>query len=81
VPGIDGTVTGNILARLVTTPVSVEIGGMQAEVLFAGAAPELVNGVMQINVRIPEGAPSGNVPVVVTVGSVSSQAGVTVAVR
>jgi uncharacterized protein (TIGR03437 family) len=80
-PGIDGTVTGNILATLVTTPVTVEIGGIQAEVLFAGAAPGLVNGVMQINARIPGGVPSGNVPVIVTVGSVSSQAGVTVAVR
>ncbi len=63
-------------------PVEVKIGGAEAEVLYAGAAPGLVVGLLQVNVRVPEGAPSGNaVPVMLTVGTASSQPGVTMAVR
>ena len=63
-------------------PVSVKIGGLDAEVQYAGAAPGLVVGLLQVNVRVPVNAPSGNaVPVVLTVGSASSQPGVTLAVR
>jgi uncharacterized protein (TIGR03437 family) len=35
-------------------PVSVRIGGVGADVLYAGAAPGLVSGVLQINVRVPQ---------------------------
>jgi uncharacterized protein (TIGR03437 family) len=69
-----------MLAKLVL-PVSVQIDGLDAEVLFAGAAPELVSGVMQINARVPEGVRSGEVAVVVRVGSRTSQPDVTVSVR
>ena len=43
-------------------------------------APGIVAGVMQVNVTVPLGA-LGVVPVVVTVGGVASQPGVTVVVR
>ncbi len=63
-------------------PVTVKIGGAEAEVLYAGAAPGLVVGLLQVNVRVPENAPSGNaVPVALTVGTASSQPGVTMAVK
>jgi uncharacterized protein (TIGR03437 family) len=63
-------------------PVSVTIGGQVAQILYAGGAPGEVAGLMQINVQIPDGVQAGNaVPVVVKVGGVSSQAGVTIAVR
>ena len=62
-------------------PVAVTIGGQAATVQYAGQAPYAVAGVMQINAQIPSGVQAGNaVPVVVQVGSVSTQAGVTVAV-
>ena len=49
---------------------------------YVGGAPGTVAGVMQINVQIPSGIQTGNaVPVVVQVGGVSSQPGVTIAVR
>ena len=63
-------------------PVSVKFGGVPAEVLYAGAAPEMVAGVLQINARVPVGFPSRTaIPVVVTVGGASSQANVTIATK
>jgi uncharacterized protein (TIGR03437 family) len=62
-------------------PVSVTIGGRNADVLYAGAAPNQVAGVFQANAKVPEDSPVGNVEVAVTVGSARSQTGLTVAVR
>ena len=73
----DGALAG---ASRIVAPVTVTVGGETAEVLYAGSAPGLVAGVMQINVRLPVGLGAGPQPVVVTVGSASSPAGVTVAV-
>ena len=63
-------------------PVSVRIGGRPAVVEYAGSAPGLVAGVIQINARIPSDAPTGpNVPIEIQIGSNTSQLGVTVAVQ
>jgi uncharacterized protein (TIGR03437 family) len=62
--------------------VRVRIGGQEAEVLYAGSAPGLVTGVLQVNCRIPGGVDSGYaIPVVLSVGDVSSSATVTLAVQ
>ena len=64
-----------------TDPVSVTMNGAPSEILYAGPAPGFV-GLMQINARIPSGfVPSGDLPVVLQIGSASSQPGVTIAVR
>ncbi len=76
----DGEVTGANLSDVVL-PVTAQVGGVNAKVLYAGSAPGLVAGAMQINVQIPAGTPSGNVPVTITINGVTSQAGVTVSVR
>lgn len=60
--------------------VTVTIGGKPADILYAGAAPELA-GIIQINARVPSATKPGAEPVVVTIGSVNSQPGVTVAVK
>ncbi len=53
-------------------PVALLVGGVGAELLFAGAAPGMV-GVLQINARLPgDYLPRGRTPVMLTVGSVSS---------
>lgn len=45
-------------------PVHVYIYGEKAEILYAGAAPTLVAGVLQVNVPVPAGVPTGrSVPV------------------
>jgi uncharacterized protein (TIGR03437 family) len=63
-------------------PVSARIGGLAAQVLYAGVAPGLITGVLQINVAVPMGVSPGNaVPVEITIGGATSPAGVTVAVQ
>lgn len=62
--------------------IEARIGGQEAEVVWAGGAPGQLAGLMQVNVRIPIGAPAGGaVPIELRAGGVSSQAGVTLAVR
>lgn len=82
-PGLDGATT-SIVAPLLPQPllpVTVQIGGEDAQVNYAGAAVSFVAGVLQVNVQIPQDAPSGNLPVVLQVGNASSQPGVTVAIE
>jgi uncharacterized protein (TIGR03437 family) len=62
-------------------PVSVRVAGIPVEVTYAGLAPGLYAGMLQLNVRLPEDIPSGNLPVVLTVGNATSQSNVTVAVK
>jgi uncharacterized protein (TIGR03437 family) len=76
----DGQISGAPLANPLL-PVTVKIGGIDAEVLYAGAAPSLVAGVMQVNVRVPAQAPMGAaVAVEVTVGERASQSDVVMAI-
>ncbi len=63
-------------------PVSVLIGGQPAEILYAGAAPGFVAGLMQINLRIPATAPTGDaIPITLRVGEATSRSGVTLSLR
>jgi uncharacterized protein (TIGR03437 family) len=53
--------------------VSVTIGGVPAQVQYAGSAPGLISGVLKVSVVVPDDAPSGSaIPVVLTVGTVDS---------
>jgi|GEM_PF-1555677 len=77
---VDGAINASSFPKP-KEPITVRIGGKDAEVIYGGAAPGLVAGVFQINVRIPEGVAAGNAPVVVMVGRATSSPEVTVAVR
>ena len=77
--GVDGKPASAPLPQPLA-PVSVTVGGIPAQVQYAGGAPGLLAGIMQVNVAIPQGL-SGVLPVVLTVGGVSSQPGITVVVR
>jgi uncharacterized protein (TIGR03437 family) len=60
--------------------VGLTIGGYAAQLLYAGPAPGFP-GLMQINAQVPAGFLGPGVqPVVLTIGSVASQSGVTLAV-
>jgi uncharacterized protein (TIGR03437 family) len=78
-PGVDGKIGAAPLPRPLAQ-VAVLLGGVAAEVQYAGGAPGVVAGVMQVNAVLPLGL-SGNVPVLLIVGGTQSQSGVTVAVR
>jgi uncharacterized protein len=72
---IFGTGIGNDL------PVRVTIGGHNAEVLYAGPAPGLVEGVAQVNARVPAEVSVESVPIVLWVGGRASGSAVRLAVR
>ena len=84
--GVDGKIAAGLPLPSPLLPVTVLVGGPQgvgknAAVLYAGAAPTLVAGVMQVNIVIPVDATSGNVPISFAVGGVSSGEMATVAIR
>jgi uncharacterized protein (TIGR03437 family) len=80
--GLDGSINGTLPLPALLLPVSVSIGGIPApDISYAGAAPGFPDGSLQINVKIPDSVPSGNVPVVIKIGNATSQAGLTVSVR
>lgn len=76
------TPTSQPFPALVNQPVTVTIGGISAQVQYAGGAPGAVAGLTQINAVVPANAPTGpSVPVVIQIGTWQSQAGVTMAVQ
>ncbi len=76
----DGALAGADLAHP-QAPLSVRIGGLPATVLYAGSAPGLVNGAIQVNVRVPEELLSGPQTVHLVVGDWSSPPGTTLSVE
>ena len=79
VPADGAVITGAPLPRP-RLGVSVTVDGQPAEVLYAGAAPALVAGVLQLNVRLPAGLTGSALPLRVSIGSVAGNT-VTVVVR
>jgi uncharacterized protein (TIGR03437 family) len=77
--GINGRVANTVYPAPLAA-VSVTIGNLNAPVQYAGAASLATAGLLQVNVQAPALAP-GTYPVVLTIGEVSSAAGVTVTVR
>lgn len=79
-PCFDGQVWQSNLPSA-TLPVSVDVGGSGAQVLYDGQAPDLVSGVAQFNIVIPSNASTGIVSLTLAVGGIFSQPGVTIAVK
>ncbi len=76
----DGKITGHLLPAVVL-PVTVLIDGQPAEILYAGAAPGMVPGFFQINVRIPATVTPGDLEVALKVGDYASPTLITVNVQ
>jgi uncharacterized protein (TIGR03437 family) len=69
-------------APILALPVAVSIGGTNALVMYAGAAPQEVAGVVQVNAVLPQGiTPSAAAPISITIGGVTSPEGVTIGVQ
>ena len=80
--GITGSITGTSTLKWLTQATSVTVGGVAATVAFDGAAPTFVDGVLQLNIQLDAGTPSGSaLPVVIKVGNTSSPATATLAVQ
>jgi uncharacterized protein (TIGR03437 family) len=77
--GVDGKLGSAPLPQPVQQ-VTVSIGGMPADVKYAGGAQGVIAGVVQVNVVVPSGV-TGAVPVTFSVGGVTSQPGVTLSVK
>jgi uncharacterized protein (TIGR03437 family) len=61
---------------------AVQMGSAFAEVIYAGAAPDLVTGVMQVNAQVPASInPSPSVPLFIRLDGYISQSGLTLAVK
>ncbi len=76
---VTGSVTDGTV--LPVAKVTATVGGLPADVVFAGAAPKAVAGLLQVNLRIPANALKGDNAIVIQVGQASSQPGVTVSVK
>jgi uncharacterized protein (TIGR03437 family) len=89
--GAGATTPGSVDGLLVTAPyptlppntVTVAMGGVPCPIVaYAGAAPYLISGLTQITVQVPQSVtPGPSVPLAVTIGGVSAQSGVTLAVQ
>jgi uncharacterized protein (TIGR03437 family) len=64
-------------------PVTARIGGIPIPVVqYAGGSPGLVAGVLQVNIQIPQGVPTGgSIPILINVGGQNSQANVTLGIK
>ena len=79
-PAVDGQPAEGLAST--TNPVIATIGGLDAEVIYAGAAPGLIAGLAQINLLVPAGAgPDPAAPIVLRIGSARTAAGITISVR
>lgn len=64
--------------------VTITIGGITlspSEILYAGLSPGSISGLYQFNVQIPPNAPSGEVPISISIGGFQTQAGVTIPIQ
>jgi uncharacterized protein (TIGR03437 family) len=74
-------VTLNPLVQLNPLP-TVTIGGVAAAVSYAGVVPGGLLGLLQINAMVPAGSTTGAaVPVSITIGAGTTQAGATISVK
>jgi uncharacterized protein (TIGR03437 family) len=66
---VEGSLASAQLLNRPVLPVSLQIVGIEAQVEYAGVAPGLLIGVLQINARVPDAAPRGTaVPLTLTIG-------------
>ncbi len=79
-PCVDGQIYGSRFPAA-TLPIMVGVGGIGAQVLYSGQAPDLVSGVAQINAVVPSDAPVGVVPLTLQAGGILSPSGVTIVVK
>jgi len=76
-PGTNGQLAGNS-PPLPLLPVTATIGGKSVTPSYAGSAPGIVQGVIQVNLQIPAGLTAGPVPIQLAVGGANTQSSMTI---
>ena len=79
-PIVDGAVAWSTDPKPAQPP-TVTLNGRPVRILYLGPAPGLVYGVYQINILIPDDAPSGILPLVIRSGAAVSPDGAALAIR
>jgi len=74
-------VTNSGTYPLPVLPVSVSIGGQEADIVYSGLVPRSVYGAFQVNAIVPPGLASGIQPVVLTAGQNTSPQNMTVSIQ
>jgi uncharacterized protein (TIGR03437 family) len=80
----DGEVTPSVAPLVFQQYVSATIGGKSAPILYAGAAPGAVTGLVQFNIQVPTGVTGSALPIVISISGPAtsqSQSTATVAVQ
>jgi uncharacterized protein (TIGR03437 family) len=81
-PGVDGRIEQGPAYPKPVLPTVVYFGGVASfDVPYIGVAPGLVDGLLQINARIPADAPTGIVELLLQVGTRQSQSKLTIVVK
>ena len=79
---VDGMIGTTLTVSRPAQPISVQIAGLDAPVLFSGSVPGDIAGVFEIGVLVPFGIPSNNsTPVTLTIGGVTTTQRTTLAVH
>src|SRR5262249_2762209 len=82
-PSFDAGVLPDKAGVTVPQKASVSVDGVtlaDGDVLYSGVSPGLA-GVYQVNIKVPGNARDGDLPVVVTIGGVSTPAGAFITVK
>jgi uncharacterized protein (TIGR03437 family) len=79
-PNVDGAVISGA-KPLQNAQFRVLFGTKNAQIEYVGAAPGLISGLLQVNVRVPEDLPPGDHPVQIEASGRPSQPGLTLAIR
>ncbi len=77
--GVDGQVNNADFPKPILE-VTASVDGQPATVLYAGASPGFVTGVLQLNIQLPPGV-TGNVPLQIKIGEATTPVGPRVVIR
>ncbi len=66
-PGVDGKISTSPYPKPVLA-VTVTVGGVNAHLLYCGAEPNVISGMMEVKVQLPAGVSGSAVPLVLNIG-------------
>lgn len=72
-PGVDGQIVTSHPYPKPVLPVTVTVGGVNADLLYCGAEPNVVAGMMEIKVQLPTAVSGAAVPLVLNIGGFTTE--------